>query len=163
MRVTAMQEYGLRCMLQIASHAAATPLPVREIARRERLTPVYVEKILVNLRKAGLVKSLRGVNGGYIIAMAPKDISVAAVLSALGQVDLGRDLCRRFTGNSNACVHSGECSIRPVWGLLTRYIYGFLQQISVEQLLKGEAGVVDDINALGSRPPHLMGDERSRS
>lgn len=157
MRVTAMQEYGLRCMLQIASHKVPAPLPVREIAKRERLTPVYVEKILVNLRKAGLVKSVRGVNGGYIIALPPKDISVAAVLSALGQVDLGRDLCRRFTGNSAACVHNGDCSIRPVWGLLTRYIYGFLQQISVEQLLKGEAGVVEDIDRLGTQPPHLLG------
>lgn len=89
MRVTAMQEYGLRCMLQIASHKVGVPLPVREIAKRERLTPVYVEKILVNLRKAGLVKSLRGVHGGYVISLSPKDISVAAVLSALGQVDLG--------------------------------------------------------------------------
>jgi Rrf2 family iron-sulfur cluster assembly transcriptional regulator len=156
MRVTAMQEYGLRCMLQIASHKTAAPLPVREIAKRERLTPVYVEKILVNLRKAGLVKSVRGVNGGYHIALPPKEISVAAVLSALGQVDLGRDLCRRFTGNSSACVHNGECSIRPVWGLLTRYIYGFLKQISVDQLLKGEAGVVEDIDRLGHQPPHLL-------
>lgn len=156
MRVTAMQEYGLRCMLQIASHKTATPLPVREIAKRERLTPVYVEKILVNLRKAGLVKSVRGVNGGYNIALPPQEISVAAVLSALGQVDLGRDLCRRFTGNSSACVHNGECSIRPVWGLLTRYIYGFLKQISVDQLLKGEAGVVEDIDRLGRQPPHLL-------
>jgi DNA-binding IscR family transcriptional regulator len=60
MRVTAMQEYGLRCMLQIASHKVATPLPVREIAKRERLTPVYVEKILVNLRKAGMDKRAAG-------------------------------------------------------------------------------------------------------
>ncbi len=163
MRVTAMQEYGLRCILQIASHKVGVPLPVREIAKRERLTPVYVEKILVNLRKAGLVKSLRGVNGGYVIALSPKDISVAAVLSALGQVDLGRDLCRRFTGNAHDCVHNGDCSIRPVWGLLTRYIYGFLQQISVDQLLKGEAGVVNDINLLGTKPPHFLGTERSQS
>ena len=67
MRVTAMQEYGLRCMLQLATHNSDVPLAVREIAKRERLTPVYVEKILVNLRRAGLVKSVRGVNGGYAL------------------------------------------------------------------------------------------------
>ncbi len=76
MRVTALQEYGLRCILQIASHKEIRPLPVREIAKRERLTPVYVEKILVNLRRAALVRSLRGVNGGYAMAWAPKDVSV---------------------------------------------------------------------------------------
>jgi Rrf2 family iron-sulfur cluster assembly transcriptional regulator len=157
MRVTALQEYGLRCMLQIASHTVASPLPVREIALRERLTPVYVEKILVNLRRAGLVKSLRGVHGGYVMALPAKAISVAAVLSALGQVDLGRDLCRRFTGNANACVHNGECSIRPVWGLLTRYIHGFLEQINLEQLLKEEVRVTEDIHRIGAQAPHLLG------
>ncbi|MBL0059804.1 MAG: Rrf2 family transcriptional regulator [Elusimicrobia bacterium] len=157
MRVTAMQEYGLRCMLQLAAHKEPSPLPVREVARRERLTPVYVEKILVNLRRAGLVKSLRGVNGGYLLAMSPKDVSVAGVLSALGQVDLGKDLCRRFTGNSNACVHAGGCSIRPVWGLLTRYIYGFLEKITLAQLLQEEAQVTGDINKIGAKEPHLLG------
>ncbi|MBP9698494.1 MAG: Rrf2 family transcriptional regulator [Elusimicrobia bacterium] len=153
MRVTALQEYGLRCILQIASHKEIRPLPVREIAKRERLTPVYVEKILVNLRRAALVKSLRGVNGGYAMAWAPKDVSVAAVLSALGQVDLGRDLCRRFTGNSGRCVHSKTCSIRPVWGVLTRYIYGFLEKINLEQLLEEESRVVERIDKIGQQPP----------
>jgi Rrf2 family iron-sulfur cluster assembly transcriptional regulator len=157
MRVTAMQEYGLRCMLQIASHKMVAPLPVREIARREHLTPVYVEKILVNLRRAGLVKSLRGVNGGYLMAGKAKDVSVASVLSALGQVDLGRDLCRRFTGNTSTCVHNGGCSIRPIWGLLTRYIYGFLEQINLEQLLNEEARVVEDIDQIGTKSPQSMG------
>ncbi|MBL8022993.1 MAG: Rrf2 family transcriptional regulator [Elusimicrobia bacterium] len=159
MRVTAMQEYGLRCMLQIAAHKLPSPLPVREIARREHLTPVYVEKILVNLRRAGLVKSLRGVNGGYIMAGKPADISVGAVLSALGQVDLGKDLCRRFTGNTSTCVHTGGCSIRPIWGLLTRYIYGFLEKINLEQLLKEEARVVEDINEIGTQATHSMGEK----
>jgi Rrf2 family protein len=153
MRVTALQEYGLRCILQIASHKEERPLPVRQIAKRERLTPVYVEKILVNLRRAGLVRSVRGVNGGYAMALAPKNVSVAAVLSALGQVDLGRDLCRRFTGNSGNCVHSKTCSIRPVWGVLTRYIYGFLEKINLEQLLEDESMVVEHIDKIGQQAP----------
>lgn len=153
MRVTAMQEYGLRCMVQLASHQPKTPLAVREIARRERLTPVYVEKILVNLRRAGLVKSLRGVNGGYIMAKPPSAVSVGAILTALGQVDLERNLCNRFTGESSACVHAGSCSIRPIWGLLTRYIFGFLDQISLEQLLQNESSVTADINRIGAKPP----------
>ena len=156
MYVTDMPEYGLGCMVQHASHQPKTPLAVREIARRERLTPVYVEKILVNLRRSGLVKSLRGVNGGYIMAKPPKDISVGTILSALGQVDLGRNICNRFTGESTTCVHAGQCSLRPIWGLLTRYIFSFLDQISLEQLLQDESRVIEDINRLGSRPPQGM-------
>ncbi len=157
MRVTAMQEYGLRCMLQLATQKDKTPLAVRAIATRERLTPVYVEKILVGLRRAGLVRSLRGVNGGYTLAKPAKDISVAQVLSALGQVDLGRNLCARFTGDAASCVHAGDCSIRPIWGLLTRYIYGFMEQINLVQLLQDEARVVKEIKAIGSRVPEKMG------
>jgi hypothetical protein len=74
------------------------PLPVREIAKRERLTPVYVEKILVNLRRAGLVKSLRGVNGGYIMAMAPKGYSVAAVSFGVGAGGFGAGPVSSFYG-----------------------------------------------------------------
>ena len=148
MKVTAMQEYGLRCMLQLVSQKSEKPLTVREIAERERLTPVYVEKILVHLRRAGLVKSLRGVNGGYVLSRPAGTISVAVVLAALGQVDLGKDLCSRFTGTASECVHIGDCGIRPVWGVLTRYIYGFLNQLNLEQLAQPEAAVTERVAVL---------------
>ncbi len=153
MKVTAMQEYGLRCMMQLVIHGPETPLTVREIAAGESLTPVYVEKLLVTLRRAGLVKSLRGVNGGYVMARPAKDVSVADVLSALGQVDLGKNLCKRFTGTAKICVHEGNCGIRPVWGLLTKFIYGFLSQLNLQQLTQREEAVSRDIERLFSRPP----------
>jgi len=155
MRVTAMQEYGLRCMLQLAAHKSDGPLAVRAIAERERLTPVYVEKILTNLRRAGLVNSLRGVHGGYALAKPGKTVNVGEVLSALGQVDLGKNLCKRFTGDSPTCVHNSDCGIRPIWGLLTRYIYGFLEKITLDQLLQEEFRVTQDMNKLGSKPQAL--------
>jgi Rrf2 family protein len=163
MKVTAMQEYGLRCMLQLVSHKASTPLTVREIAERERLTAVYVEKILVTLRRAGLVNSLRGVNGGYVLNRPAKTISVAQVLGALGQVDLGKDLCKRFTGTASECVHYGDCGIRPVWGILTRYIYGFLNQLTLEQLLQNEATVTENIDKLQSRSPLTLASFSAKS
>jgi Rrf2 family protein len=156
MKVTAMQEYGLRCMLQLVGHRDGSPLTVREIAGRERLTPVYVEKLLVTLRRSGLVKSLRGIHGGYTLAKPAKEVSVADVLSALGQVDLGKDMCGRFTGNSKTCVHVDDCAIRPVWGQLTRFIYCFLSKLSLHQLAQKEGDV---IKAVG----HLCGEKSSRS
>jgi Rrf2 family protein len=156
MKVTAMQEYGLRCMMQLVVHGPETPLTVREIAAGESLTPVYVEKLLVTLRRAGLVKSLRGVNGGYVLSRPAVEVSVADVLSALGQVDLGKNLCKRFTGTAKLCVHDGNCAIRPVWGLLTRFIYGFLSQLTLEQLTQKEEAVTRDIERLFSRPPAAL-------
>lgn len=148
MKVTAMQEYGLRCMLQLSIHGPKTPMTVRDIAGRERLTPVYVEKLLVTLRRAGLVRSLRGVNGGYALNKPAAQISVAAVLAALGQVDLGKDMCGRFTGTAKKCVHTGNCGIRPVWGNLTRFIFGFLSRLTLEQLSRREGDVVRAVEDL---------------
>jgi Rrf2 family protein len=128
-------------------------MAVREIAGRESLTPMYVEKILVTLRKSGLVKSLRGVNGGYALSRAPDLISVAAVLAALGQVDLGRDICKRFTGTARECVHAGDCGIRPVWGLLTQYIFGFLGKINLVQLTKGEVSMSGEVEKFKEQSP----------
>jgi Rrf2 family transcriptional regulator, iron-sulfur cluster assembly transcription factor len=151
MKVTAMQEYGLRCMMQLVLHGADTPLTVREIAERESLTPVYVEKLLVTLRRAGLVKSLRGVNGGYVMSRPAKEVTVAQVLSALGQVDLGKNLCKRFTGTAKTCVHQNNCGIRPVWGLLTQYIYGFLDHLHLDQLTQREEVVTQEIERLRAK------------
>lgn len=155
MRVTAMQEYGLRCMLQLTAHNSDQPLAVREIAKRERLTPVYVEKILVHLRRGGLVNSVRGVNGGYVLAKPAAGISVAAVLAALGQVHLGADLCKKYTGTASVCVHQDNCGIRPIWGTLTRYIFGFLEKITLDQLLKDEALVSSSVDRAAAKSPLL--------
>jgi Rrf2 family transcriptional regulator, iron-sulfur cluster assembly transcription factor len=148
MKITAMQEYGLRCILQLAAHKGPAPLTVREIAKSERLTPVYVAKLLVTLRRSGLVRSLRGVNGGYALSQEASGISVARVLSALGQVELGKDLCKRFPGTASVCTHMDNCSIRPVWGVLTQYIFHFLNQLTLDQLVQDEVGVIRQINRI---------------
>ncbi len=151
MKITAMQEYGLRCILQLAAHQGEKPLTVREIAQKERLTSVYVAKILVTLRRSGLVRSVRGVKGGYSLSRPAREISVGGVLATLGQVDLGKDLCTRFTGDAAVCTHMDNCGIRPVWGVLTQYIYGFLNQLNLEQLVQDESRVAQEINRLQSR------------
>lgn len=148
MKITALQEYGLRCMVQLAGQAEGTPLTVRHIAGREKLTPVYVEKILVHLRRAGLVRSLRGVNGGYVLVKTPDQISVAEVLGTLGRLDLGGEMCDRFKGSAENCVHSSDCSLRPLWGFLSRSVYGFLEKLSLLQLVQSEPQVLEDMAQL---------------
>ncbi len=138
MKISSMQEYGLRCILCLAAHKCDTPMTVREIAEKECLTTDYVEKILVTLRHAGLVKSIRGVNGGYVLEMPSKEISVAKVLESLGPVELGKSICKRFSGETDKCVHQGNCSIRPVWGVLNQFIYKFLSRLNLENLNQSE-------------------------
>jgi Rrf2 family protein len=157
MKISAMQEYGLRCIMQLATHRSAAPLTVREIAQKEALTTVYVAKILVYLRRAGLVTSIRGVNGGYALSRPAHEISAGQVLESLGQVDVGKDLCNRFTGTAFKCTHIGNCGIRPVWAQLSAQIYGFLNQLNILQLTKDEKEVAHDVRQIAVPLPSSNG------
>lgn len=149
MKVTAQEEYGLRCILQLARHYGEAPLAGRTIAEQEGLSIDYVTKLLMILRKADLVQSLRGIKGGFTLTREPKSISIGQVMRALsneeGIVLTSPDshLCDQFSGQLDACIHIGSCGIRPVWNILSRYISRMLDQISLSELLQDEVQVMD--------------------
>ena len=138
MRITAKEEYGLRCILQLASASPGKPLSAAEIARREGLSSPYVEKLLWTLKKAGFTKSHRGVKGGYVLAKLPEQISLGDVQRALGGLWTTKDICNRYTGQPRTCIHDKDCSLRPVWKGLTQYVVGVLDGIPISQILGKE-------------------------
>src|SRR5258708_37816530 len=97
MRITAKEEYGLRCILQLASAPPGEPLSAAEIARREGRSCPYVEKLLWTLKKAGFTKSHRGVNGGYVLARPPERMSMRDVQIALAGLWTTMDICESYT------------------------------------------------------------------
>ncbi len=115
MKITAQEEYGLRCILQLASAPRGEPFTVADIARREGLSAAYVEKLLRLLGRAGLAQSQRGIKGGYTLARPAEQITLGDVERALGSLQTSSDICNRYTGNQKTCVHDGDCGIRPVW------------------------------------------------
>lgn len=139
MKVTAQTEYGLRCLLQLARHGdRSQPLTVAEIARREALSRAYVEKLLRLLSRAGLTASIRGVHGGYRIARPADTVTVGEVVRALGGFMTQEELCARFTGQEDRCVHLDDCGLRPVWRTVHRHVRSFLDQLPVTFLLEEE-------------------------
>ena len=138
MKITAQEEYGLRCILQLASAPAGKPLTGAEIARREGLSYPYVEKLLWTLKRAGLAKSYRGVKGGYVLARSPEKISLGDVGRALGGFQTSQDICQRYTGNLKTCIHDDDCGIRPVWKGITQYVAGVMDSIPISQILGKE-------------------------
>ncbi len=149
MKVTAQEEYGLRSILQLARHYGEEPLAGRTIAELEGLSVDYVTKLLMSLRKANLVQSIRGIKGGFTITREPGSISVGEVMIALsseeGIVLTSPDshLCDQFSGQLEACIHLGSCGIRPIWKILSRYISRMLDQISLLELLQDEVQIID--------------------
>ena len=92
MKITAQEEYGLRCLLQLVQSDNEKGLTVKEIARREGLSPAYVEKLLRFLSRAGLIHSVRGMKGGYLLNKKPQEISLGAVVKALGSMPTTKEI-----------------------------------------------------------------------
>ena len=139
MKITSQEEYGLRCLLQLVRASGNQQVvSVKEVAAKEGLSHAYVEKLLRLLARAGLVHSIRGVRGGYVLNRPAAVITLGEVVRALGMVQTTDHICQHFTGNLRVCVHFRNCGIRSVWSGLTTYIQRFLDQTTLDQLLENE-------------------------
>ena len=144
MKISRLEEYGLRCVLQL-SHHAGDSMKVEEIAKLEGLSKAYVAKIMTPLRRAGLVMSVRGVRGGYLLTRPPEAITLTEVLFALEATEVDEGFCRTHRGNCPRCVHMPDCGIRAMWLLMTEQAYHALSHITLAQLLGREAVVAKRI------------------
>ncbi len=139
MKITAQEEYGLRCLLQLARrHGAETPVTVREIALSEGISTAYAEKLLHRLTKAGLVESVRGIRGGFRLKSGPKDVTVGDAVRALGSFLTHAAICQRYTGEESRCVHNNDCGLRPVWSTVNYHMQRLLDNLPLAVLLQGE-------------------------
>jgi Rrf2 family transcriptional regulator, iron-sulfur cluster assembly transcription factor len=144
MRVTTWTEYSLIISLHLARRGRSNPAPVaaRELADAERLPPDYVEQILLRLRRAGLVESVRGARGGYLLARPPAEITVRDVMQASEHQTFEVN-CDTHPVDSDRCASDASCSIRPMWFALQSRIDVFLSGITLADLLREEPAVQD--------------------
>lgn len=114
MRVSSKGDYACRALLSLALHLDESgPTSVRDIAERTAIPQPYLEQILLALKGAGLVKSKRGVGGGYVLSRHPADIRIGDILSAVdGPISLG-DFGEPH--QDGACDHEGQCVLLAIW------------------------------------------------
>lgn len=141
MKITAQEEYGLRCILQLAKQKDGEPLLVRDIADREGLSVAYVEKILWTLSRSKIIESVRGPKGGYRLTRPCSEIFIGEVMRALGGIPSSEEICGQFTGNHDTCVHHGDCELEPVWASITDFVNSVFDRIPLSQLLQGKLEV----------------------
>ncbi len=137
MRVTTWAEYGLLVSLNLAKRAGQGPVAARELAEQERLPHDYVEQILLRLRRAGLVESVRGAKGGYHLARDPQAITVKDVIEASEHVTFEVN-CDLHPVDPQRCSPEASCSIRPVWRMLEQRINDLLASVSLADLMHDE-------------------------
>lgn len=140
-RVSTRGDYACRALLSLALHSDESgPTSVRDIAERTGLPQPYLEQILLALKGAGLVRSKRGVGGGYVLSRAPDKILLSEILSAAdGPISLG-DFGEPH--NDGACDHEGQCVLLSVWqnagAYMRKHLEGFTLA-SIAAQARGEA------------------------
>jgi Rrf2 family protein len=136
MRISSIEEYGLRCLLAIATQGPESQRTIPEIAAKEGLSEPYVGKILSLLKKGNLIKSARGRKGGFALAKPAGEITLFEAVTVLGGPLIEMNHCNKFTGVLQQCVHFDGCSVRYVLGGLVSYIGEFLSRTTLADLMK---------------------------
>ena len=141
MKVSTRGDYASRALLSLALHPEHEgPTSVRDIAERTGLPQPYLEQILLALKGAGLVRSKRGVGGGYILAREPSRITLAEIVSAVEGPIAAGDFGEPH--QAGACDHEGLCVLLAVWQVLGDRIRHELQQFTLADIAaraRGEA------------------------
>ena len=137
MHISAVEEYGLRCALQLASLPEGSVLAASQVAEREGISVQYASKILHLFRKAGLVSASRGMQGGFRLVRSADLISLKTVFGAFREDKAGH--CSQFSGQQDECVHLKECSVRPVFAILAGYFDSVLEHLTLGDLAQTEA------------------------
>jgi len=152
MKLSTQEEYGLRCLLQLARTETAS-LTIPELSRREGMSAANVGKMMRVLRRTGFVRSIRGQAGGYALARPADQMVVGDVLAALGGRVFDARFCERHAGVENSCLHLRDCSIRPVLRHVQEAIDEVLGKLTISSLLRNEREMADWAGARGRSLP----------
>ena len=136
MKFSAQEEYGLRCLLQIARLSEDQSMTIPEIGKLEGLTQPHVAKLMMILRKGGFIKSTRGQSGGYTLAQPPEKILVGDVLNALGGRLFDDEFCGKHSGHHSICTHAIDCSVRSLWQVIQTAVDDVVYKITLSDMMK---------------------------
>jgi len=139
MKISSKGYYAVKALLDLAQQTRGVSIPLSIISKRQSIPLNYLEQIFGKMRKAGIVKSIRGPKGGYMLAKNPEEISIKEVIQSLG-VSLAPVLCLETgAGKPKDCTMTDECLSRILWKKLGITINNLLDSISISDLLKEAA------------------------
>ncbi len=133
MKLSTKGKYGLRAMIDLALHSEQEAVSISSISARQGISESYLEQLVSRLKKAGLVKSLRGAQGGYQLARPSAGISVGDILRALeGNLDAVE--CSAF--NDEGCEGADLCVAKYVWQRINESIAQTVDEMMLDQLVE---------------------------
>lgn len=132
MKLSTRGRYGTRMMLDLAQHQDKGPVQIGEIAKRQDVSVKYLEQLIIPLKKANYIKSVRGPRGGHMLAVPPEKITVGEIVRILeGSIDLTDCI-----GNPDICQRSGHCVTRDIWVEATEAMYNKLHSVTLAKMIE---------------------------
>ena len=132
MKISTKGRYALRLMLDLATHGTDTPVSIKDIAQRQGISDKYLEQIISIFNKAGMVKSIRGAQGGYMLSNPPSEYTVGTVLR-LAEGTLAPVSCVE-EGNVT-CERAGKCQTAVLWKKVHEAVNGVIDTTTLQDLL----------------------------
>jgi Rrf2 family protein len=129
-------------MLELALHYGKNPVQISGIARREEISKKYLGQLIIPLKNAGYVSSIRGASGGYILAKPPNEITLEEIFIVL-EGDISLVEC---TTNPKICRRTTFCSARAIWKQISDRISGVLQTITLQDLVNDTKKKLDMVS-----------------
>lgn len=137
-KVSTRGDYASRALLSLALHSEPGPTSVHDVAKRTGLPQPYLEQILLALKGAGLVRSKRGVGGGYVLSRSPEDISLAQIVAAVDGPIVAGDFGEPH--ENGACEHEGQCTLLGVWSEVGQHMREHLSSYSLADMVRKATG-----------------------
>ena len=148
MKISTKGRYGLRILMDLALHESEKPRLIRDIAKSQQISEKYISRLVIALRKAGMIRSVRGVNGGFHIAMKPEEITLLDVIEVM-EGPLSIVDC---VSAPKKCVHSKDCAPREVWCKLNDDIRALMRKTTLADIL----ATYDRQNALNGNADYCI-------
>ena len=134
MSISTKGRYAVRAMLELALRAGEGPTLIKDICERQGLSNLYLEQLFGRLKTAGLVRSLRGPSGGFMLAKSPSEIRLIDIVQTMDGSSAPVDC----VDNIEACPRSGSCVARGVWSDVKKAVDTVLASSTLEDLAKQE-------------------------
>ncbi len=136
MRVTTKGRYALRAMLNLAGGDSLKPVSVKKICEEESLSPIFLEQIFTKLKQFGLVKSIRGAGGGFVLAKDAADITVMDILEAVEEGLLLTPCCFPEEEKAETCVRKERCQNKNFWIDANNHFKEFFEEYSLARIME---------------------------
>jgi len=132
MKLSTKGRYGVRAMFDLVLHQGDGPIPLRSIAERQDISEHYLEQLIAVLRKAGIVNSVRGAHGGYLLARDPQEITIGDIIRSLEGPIAPADCVSEEV--KDECGNSPDCVVKMIWKKVKDSIDEVLDSITLEDL-----------------------------